>query len=89
VWRDLKLENVLIKADGHIAICDFDLALPNPANQSDAEAEQERQREEHSSSKGPQIYGTMDYLSPEVIQGGGHTEMSDFWAYGANKIKGF
>jgi len=82
VWRDLKLENVLIKADGHIAICDFDLALPNPAIHSSAEAEQERQREEHSSSKGPHIFGTMDYLSPEVIQGGGHTEMSDFWAYG-------
>ena len=30
VWRDVKLENVLLRSDGHLMIADFDLAQPDP-----------------------------------------------------------
>ncbi|KAF7063317.1 hypothetical protein CFC21_069845 [Triticum aestivum] len=52
VYRDLKPENVLIRADGHIMLTDFDLSLQSTSSPSlePAVAEEEQQEEPRSVS---------------------------------------
>jgi len=66
IYRDLKLENILIDREGHIVLTDFGLSkgfLPH-----------ERNGEVRAYS----FCGTIEYMSPEVIQGGaaGHSYVS-------------
>lgn len=68
VYKDLKLENVLLDMDGHVRLTDFGLS---------AQLESDTDRV-HSMS------GTAAYLAPEVIDGGeqGHGKSADIWAFG-------
>jgi len=67
IYRDLKPENVLFDADGHIRITDFGLSKQNmgPHEQT------------HS------FCGTPEYLAPEIITGKGHGRGADWWSLGA------
>lgn len=67
IYRDLKLENILLHKDGHIKIADFGLSI-----------EADQLSKENSNS----IIGTLEYLAPEILQGSGHTKSSDYWAFG-------
>eukprot|EP00854_Cymbomonas_tetramitiformis_P004754 gene4754-5814_t len=59
VYRDLKLENVLIRDNKHIVLSDFDLSLDwNPKVTEEGKKTGENNK----------MFGTMDYLAPEVIQ---------------------
>ncbi|KAJ3102110.1 hypothetical protein HDU97_000752 [Phlyctochytrium planicorne] len=66
VYRDLKLENILLGRDGHIRVADFGLAkwenVPDPPSN--------------------EVLGTLEYLAPEVLKGRGSSRASDWWAFG-------
>jgi serine/threonine-protein kinase len=63
--RDVSARNLMVARDGHVAIVDFGLALPEGTS-----------RITSSSS----TLGTMPYLAPEVILGGMSTERSDVYS---------
>lgn len=67
VYRDLKPENCLLDADGHLLLTDFGL--------SKVSAE--------SSEGCNSILGTVEYMAPEVILGKKYGKAVDWWSFGA------
>lgn len=66
LYRDLKLENIVITADGNVACTDFGLS------------KEEMDDEERTSS----FVGTCEYLAPELILKEGYGKTVDWWAFG-------
>ncbi|KAJ0395057.1 hypothetical protein ATCC90586_008715 [Pythium insidiosum] len=66
LYRDLKLENIVISADGNVACTDFGLS------------KQEMTDQERTSS----FVGTCEYLAPELILKEGYGKAVDWWAFG-------
>ncbi|TMW66151.1 hypothetical protein Poli38472_003916 [Pythium oligandrum] len=66
LYRDLKLENIVISAEGNVACTDFGLS------------KQEMDDHERTSS----FVGTMEYLAPELILKEGYGKPVDWWAFG-------
>lgn len=67
VYRDLKPENCLLDAEGHLLLTDF--GLSKVAVDSD----------DHCDS----MLGTVEYMAPEVILGQKYGKAVDWWSYGA------
>lgn len=67
LYRDLKPENVLLDAEGHIRITDFGLSKQGLSQ----------------NQKTFSFCGTPEYLAPEIIQGKGHSFEVDWWSLGA------
>lgn len=67
VYRDLKPENCLLDADGHLLLTDFGLSKVS-AEPSDA---------------CNSMLGTVEYMAPEVIQGHKYGKAVDWWSFGA------
>ncbi|XP_023701580.1 ribosomal protein S6 kinase alpha-5 isoform X2 [Cryptotermes secundus] len=70
IYRDIKLENVLVDSDGHIVLTDFGLSkefLPH-----------EKEHRAYS------FCGTIEYMAPEVVRAGasGHDMAVDWWSIG-------
>lgn len=66
VYRDLKPENVLLKADGNVLLADFGLAT---------KLSQER-------TQAMSFCGTPEYLAPEMLTNKGHDYTVDWWTLG-------
>ncbi|CAI4230235.1 unnamed protein product [Auanema sp. JU1783] len=66
VYRDLKPENVLLDADGHVKVTDFGLCKESI----------------DSDKKTFSFCGTVEYMAPEVINRRGHSIAADFWSLG-------
>ena len=73
VFRDMKPENLLARADGHVVLCDFDLSCPI-AN--------EKKYRPVSMSGEVGFVGILEYLAPEVVKGNAHTPASDVYQVG-------
>ena len=58
IYRDIKLENILSDAEGHIVITDFGLSREFGAH--------EKEKRAYS------FCGTIEYMAPEIVKGGNH-----------------
>ncbi|ELU01154.1 hypothetical protein CAPTEDRAFT_1743 [Capitella teleta] len=70
IYRDIKLENILLDQEGHIVLTDFGLSkefLPHEKNH-----------------RAYSFCGTIEYMAPEVVRGGstGHDFAVDWWSLG-------
>ncbi|KNB46108.1 kinase [Blastocystis sp. subtype 4] len=74
IFRDLKPENVLLGADGHIKLTDFGLSRYYNINLDE---------KRHISEMRSYSYcGTEQYMAPEMLLRRPHTEAIDWWALG-------
>uniref|UniRef100_A0A668AWZ4 non-specific serine/threonine protein kinase n=1 Tax=Myripristis murdjan TaxID=586833 RepID=A0A668AWZ4_9TELE len=68
VYRDIKLENILLDSEGHVVLTDFGL--------SKEFLEEEKERTYS-------FCGTIEYMAPEIIRGkSGHGKSVDWWSLG-------
>lgn len=80
VHRDMKLENVLVDADGHAVLSDFGISrilADGLGKELDVVATTSRKTPE-----GTRVLGTNGYLAPEVQNGGAATASADLYALG-------
>ncbi|KAJ0408871.1 hypothetical protein ATCC90586_007969 [Pythium insidiosum] len=68
IYRDLKPENVLLDANGHIRLTDFGLS-------------KEGIQDDFSGANS--FCGTPEYLAPEILNRSGHGRAVDWWSLGA------
>ena len=76
VHRDLKGQNVIVTAAGHVKLIDFGIAMPvRPMAGDDVTRAQPA-----PSATGP--VGTLGYMAPEVLRGEPASAASDIWSLG-------
>ncbi|XP_017770517.1 PREDICTED: ribosomal protein S6 kinase alpha-5-like [Nicrophorus vespilloides] len=71
IYRDIKLENILVDETGHIVLTDFGLSKELP-------------RTGDADQRAYSFCGTIEYMAPEVVKGGtqGHDIAVDWWSVG-------
>ncbi|XP_055373325.1 ribosomal protein S6 kinase alpha-5 [Condylostylus longicornis] len=68
IYRDIKLENILLDADGHIVITDFGLS---------------KELSPGSNERAYSFCGTLEYMAPEIVRNNsGHDTAVDWWSVG-------
>nr|GEY78196.1 serine/threonine-protein kinase WAG1-like [Tanacetum cinerariifolium] len=87
VYRDLKPENILIREDGHIMLSDFDLCFnvdvtPKVDTLRKLNGTLTEFVSEPTTAFSKSCVGTHEYLAPELVNGNGHGNGVDWWAFG-------
>ena len=83
IHRDIKLENVVLKADGHVVLGDFDLAVRLDTADTPAPRFSGSSRGGKSSVlKTRGVCGTLPYIAPEVLRNLEYSYAVDWFSYG-------
>ncbi|XP_064387144.1 microtubule-associated serine/threonine-protein kinase 2-like isoform X2 [Halichondria panicea] len=80
IHRDLKPDNLLITSEGHIKLTDFGLSKIGLVNYTAHVIEDAWTRDRQF--KDAEVYGTPDYIAPEVILGQAYGFAVDWWSMG-------
>uniref|UniRef100_A0A8D0DRD2 Ribosomal protein S6 kinase n=1 Tax=Salvator merianae TaxID=96440 RepID=A0A8D0DRD2_SALMN len=69
IYRDIKLENILLDSDGHVVLTDFGLSKEFISDENE---------------RAYSFCGTIEYMAPDIIKGGdiGHDKAVDWWSLG-------
>jgi classical protein kinase C alpha type len=81
VHRDIKLENVMLKTDGHVVLGDFDLAVRLPVEAPGSRGGSVRVGKGNA-FKTRGVCGTLPYMAPEVLRNMEYSYAVDWFAYG-------
>ena len=85
VHRDLKPDNILVNAKGHLLLTDFGLSSVGALEETRREPTTTATATNETTStndKPVRVVGTPDYLAPEMLLGTGHGPEVDWWALG-------
>jgi serine/threonine protein kinase len=80
VYRDLKLENILINDDGYICLVDF--GISKQLSSEDARRMSQPLSMNSRKARTYSVRGTPEYMAPEMIMKEGHSYPVDWWALG-------
>ncbi|KAA8497361.1 RAC-beta serine/threonine-protein kinase [Porphyridium purpureum] len=78
IYRDLKLENVLLDAQGHVRVADFGLSKIVTTPEGDLLQDQSGIKVQGART----FCGTREYVAPEMLVGKQYGQSVDLWALG-------